>query len=109
MPDARLISSKTLWHLHQVEGRDEAIGAWARANGIKTRDISVDHDIVIDGPPDARVIRYTAFARNERGSKYTLDGRNPVVEERTAPLVEYPPEGWPVYAVPGSPEEPTDG
>jgi len=97
---ARLISSKTLWHLHQVERRDEAIGTWIRANGIRPRDVSVDHDIVIDGPPGDRVIRYTAFARTEGGSKYTLDGRNPVVEERTMPLVEEPPEGWPVYAVP---------
>ena len=97
-----MISNPALWQLHMSEGRAEAIGTWAKANGLTPRDVSVDHDIVIDGPDDTRVIRYHAYLRNERGSKYSVDGRDLAVEERVVPLVVEPPEDWPKYAVPDS-------
>jgi hypothetical protein len=91
----RLISNKALWGMHVSQGRAEEISAWAQANGLRPRDVSVDHDIVIDGA----VIRFHVYLRNDRGSKYSLTGDALAVEERTAPLTVEPPDGWPVYAL----------
>jgi hypothetical protein len=98
---ARLISNPPLWQLHQAEGRAGAIREWAQANGLDPHEVSVDHDIVIDELPDGPVIRCWVFARNELGNKYATADGSPGVEERAVPLVVEPPDGWPVYAVPG--------
>lgn len=97
---ARLISNPTLWQLHLVERRADAISQWAQANGLDLHEVSVDHDIVIDERSDPSVIRCWVFARNELGNKYATADGSPAVEERTVPLVVEPPEDWPKYAVP---------
>lgn len=98
---ARLISNATLWNLHQAQDRADAIRNWAEANGLTPADVSAAHDLTIEDGPDGRVIRYTAYLRTDTGAKYVTAGGGPAAEERTVPLVVEPPEGWPVYAVPG--------
>ncbi|MFH9072703.1 hypothetical protein [Streptomyces alboflavus] len=102
--NARLISSKTLWGLHQAQGRTHEIADWARANSLDPDVISVDHDLIVEDGADGRVIRYHEQLRNADGAKYACScGEHPAVEERIVPLVVEPPEIWPVYAVPDSP------
>ncbi|MFD5697479.1 hypothetical protein [Streptomyces lasiicapitis] len=99
----RLISNATLWGLHQAQGRTDEICDWASANGLTPNDVSADHDITIEDTPDGRVIRYRAFLRSDSGHKFVAtEADGAAMEERTVPLVVEPPEGWPVYAVPGS-------
>ncbi|MGY5048272.1 hypothetical protein ACWDE0_21970 [Streptomyces sp. 900105755] len=102
---ARLISSKTLWQLHHVEGRADAIRDWLRANSIDPDRVSADHDVVVEDRPDGPVIRYTEILRNENGRPYPTASGDVAAEERSAPLVVEPPEGWPKYAVPDGPAD----
>ncbi|MFI6251484.1 hypothetical protein [Streptomyces sp. NPDC051016] len=102
---ARLIFNPTLWQLHQVEGRSDAITDWVRANGIEPDEVSVTHNLTIEDRPDGQVICCTAIARNENGRPYATADGEAAMEERVVPLVVEPPEGWPVYAVPDSPRE----
>lgn len=99
----RLISNATLWNLHRAQGRIEAICEWARANGLDPNEISADDDVTIEDTPDGRVIRCRVYVLSSSGSKQVAPMRSgePLTEERTTPLVVEPPEGWPVYAVPG--------
>lgn len=105
MPDARLISSATLWHLHVAQGRRDELLDWLRQNGIDPNAVPIDKEMTIeDGPDGGRVIRYHAYVLSDDGSKQlaqTPDG-GARIEERTTPLVVPPPAGWPVYAVPGA-------
>lgn len=102
---ARLISNKALWGMHRTQGRADSIRDWVAANGIEPDDVSTDHDLTVEAGPNYRVIRYRAFLRALDGCRYHVDGVGPATEERTAPLVVEPPDGWPVYAVPGTRQE----
>lgn len=102
---ARLISNPSLWQLHQVEGRADAIADWVRANGIDPNEVSITHDLTIEERPDGAMIRCTVISKNEHGRPYATADGDAAMEERTVPLVVEPPEGWPKYAVPDSLKE----
>lgn len=63
--------------------------------------VCAENDLTIEDTPDGPVIRCHVFARNEAGYKTASSDGGPEMEVRTVPLVVEPPEGWPVYAVPG--------
>ena len=101
---ARLISNKALWGMHVGQGRAEEISGWVAANGIDPDDVSTDHDLTVEDGPNYRVIRYRAYLRALDGAKYVDElAGGAAVEERTVPLVVEPPDGWPVYAISGTP------
>jgi hypothetical protein len=99
----RLISNPTLWNLHRAQGRIPELCDWARANGMNPNEVSADDDVTIEDSPDGRIIRYRAYVLSSSGSKQAdpIRSGEPLTEERAVPLVVAPPDGWPVYAVPG--------
>ena len=102
---ARLISNAALWGMHRAQGRADALCEWVRDNGLHPNEVAADYDIVIDDTPDGRMLRCHVFVRTDAGAKTVSHDGGPHVEERTVPLVVEPPDDWPVYAVPGTPQE----
>lgn len=90
-PHARLISNATLWQLHVAQGRRNQVADWLQANGLDPLAVlSTDNVTVEDAEGGGRLIRCTVVEK---------DADHP--EERVVPCVVPPPDGWPVYAVPG--------
>lgn len=100
----RLICNASLYRLHLDQDQGEELREWARANGLEPDAVSADDDTTIEDTPDGRMIRCRVFDFSDSGHKQADPARSgkPLVEERLVPLVVEPPEGWPVYALPGS-------
>lgn len=99
----RLISNASLYRLHLAQGRGEELREWVSANGLAPDAVSADDDTTIEDTPHGRVIRCSVYDFSRTGSKQTDPVRpgEPLKEERVVPLVVEPPDGWPVYALPG--------
>lgn len=97
MPDARLISSPTLWNLHIAQGRRDQVCDWLQQNGLDPHAVLSTRDVVIeDAPEGGRQIRCHVIEKDAVSA-----------EERIVPLVVPPPVDWPVYAAPGTPGVPS--
>ncbi|GAA2694335.1 hypothetical protein GCM10010400_69870 [Streptomyces aculeolatus] len=83
-----------------LKARSDAYNAWLTANNINPADVPSDDgatptELTLATSTDGvRVIRYTAFLRNEDGHKYHDPATNDAAQEqRETPLLVPPPDG----------------
>lgn len=96
MPDLQLVYEPGMWPEFFGTDRHADFLSWLRANYIDPEDVPSEAEITVETSVDgARLIRYTAYLRNEDGAKYLDESIGEAAQEtRTAPVQVEPPMHW---------------
>lgn len=101
MSEPQAVYEPGMWPDFYGTDRHAEFLSWLKANGIDPEDVSAHTEVTVETTSDgARLVRYSAFLRNEDGAKYVDEATGePAQWERIAPVQVEPPMHWYVQEV----------